>query len=244
MASTRTSGGNASSTSMPPIASASNLPRKYPATMPSPAPNKRPIIGASNPTVSEVRAPNTRRESMSRPRPSVPSQCRASGGMRRASMSISVGLGIGRRFANMAARTTTAIQAAAAQNMLLRRRRRRGATAASSAASSAAMADPRVEHGIEHVDREIQQHEADGDEQHHALQDDEVARIDGADQQPADAGQGEDRLDDDGAADQAADVDAGDGHERERGGLERVHQENARGFQPLGLGHGDVVFLQ
>src|SRR6266550_1160874 len=200
MASTSTSGGNASSTSMPPIASASNFPRKYPASMPSAAPNRRPIIGASNPTVSEVRAPNTRR----------------------ASMSISVGLGIGRRFANMAARTTTAIQAAAAQNMLLRRRRRRGATAASSAASSATMADPRIEHGVEHVDREIQHHEAHGDEQHDALQDDEVARIDGADQQPADAGQGEDRLDDDRAADQPADVDAGDGHERERGRLERM----------------------
>src|ERR1700674_5048114 len=196
MASTRTSGGNASSTSMPPIASASNFPRKYPASMPSAPPNNSPIIGASNPTVSEARAPNTSRDSMSRPRPSVPSQCCASGGMRRASISISVGLEIGRKFANVAARTTTAIQAAAAQNKLVRRRR--GATAASSSASSvasnAAMADPRVEHGIEHVDREIQQHEAHGDEQHDPLQDDEVARIDGADQQPADAGQSGHRL--------------------------------------------------
>src|SRR5260370_39443321 len=107
----------------------------------------------------------------------------------------------------MAATTTTASQAAGAQNMLRRRRRRRGATAASSEASSAAMADPRAEHGIEHVDRETQQHEPHGNEQHDALQADEIARIDGADQQPANAGQGEDRLDDDRPADQPADVD-------------------------------------
>src|SRR6266536_2322207 len=194
MARISTSGGNASSTSMPPIASASNFPRKYPDSMPSPAPKPSPINGERNPTVSEVRAPNTRRASMSRPSPSVPSQCCASGGMRRASMSISLGLGIGKKSADAAATTTTQIQAAAAQNTRLRRRRRRGATATSTAVSSTAMANPRVEHGVKHVDREIEQHEADGDEQHHALQDDEVARIDRADQQPADAGPREERF--------------------------------------------------
>src|SRR5262249_20981851 len=237
-------GGNASSTSMPPIASASNLPRKYPASMPSAAPKRRPIRGESNPTVSELRAPKISRESMSRPSPSVPSQCCASGGMGRASMSMSVGLWIGRKFASAAATTTIAIHASAAQNTFESRRRRRGATATSTAVSSTAMADPRVEHGVEHVDREIEQHEADRDEQHDALQDDEIPRVDGADQQATDARQREDRLHDDRAADQPPDVDAAHGHERERGGLERMHQEDAGGAQSLGLGHGDVILLQ
>src|SRR5262249_52409007 len=143
--------------------------------MPSAAPKARPISGERKPIVSEVRAPNTMRESMSRPSPSVPSQCCASGGMRRASMSISVGLGMGRKFASTAAVSTSAIQAAAAQNVRFTRERRRGAVAGSAMASSAAMADPGVEHRIKHVDREIEQHEADGDEQHHSLQNDEIA---------------------------------------------------------------------
>ena len=58
------------------------------------------------------------------------------------------------------------------------------------------MADPRIEHGVEHVDDEVDDHEAGGHEQHDALQDHEVAGVDGADQQPADARQGEDGLDD------------------------------------------------
>src|SRR2546430_2539658 len=109
------------------------------------------------------------RESTSRPSPSVPNQCCASGGTRRASMSISVGLWIGRKFASAAAVTMSAIQAAAAQKVLVARGRRRGRTGTSMTASSAAMANPRVEHRIEHVDGEIEQHEADGDEQHDAL---------------------------------------------------------------------------
>src|SRR5438876_1129928 len=154
------------------------------------------MSGATNPTVSEVRAPNTSRESMSRPNPSVPSQCCASGGMRRKSISISFGLGSGSSSASAAAATISAIHAAASQNTLPSRRRQGiGAIAGSTAASNTAMADPRIEHGVEQVHDEVQQHEADRDQQHDALQDDEVARVDRADQQPADAGQGEDRLD-------------------------------------------------
>src|SRR4029079_18961237 len=83
--------------------------------------------------------------------------------------------------------------------------RRTGATAAvSMPTSSAAMADPGIEHGVEHVDDEVDHHEADRDEQHDALQDDEVAGVDRADQKAPDARQGEDGLDDQCAADQAA----------------------------------------
>src|SRR5229473_8153531 len=150
---------------------------------------------------------------MSRPSWSVPSQCSALGGARRASMSMSVGLWIGSMPASAAASPISTIQATAARNSAPTRRRwRAGETSAGSPSiSSTAMADPRIEHGVEHVDDEVHRHEANGDEQDHALQDDEVAGVDRADQQAADAGQREDGLDDQRAADQPADVDAGHG---------------------------------
>ena len=74
IASASTSGGNASRISTPATTRVSTRPRKYPASIPSPPPMMRPINGAISPTVSEMRAPNTRRLRMSRPSASVPSQ--------------------------------------------------------------------------------------------------------------------------------------------------------------------------
>src|ERR1044072_2235257 len=111
----------------------------------------------------------------------------------------------------MAARPISTIQATAKMNSApMGRWRRTGSALATSSrsSSSTAMADPRIEHGVEQVDDEVHQYEARGHEQHDALQDDEVAGVDGADQEPADARQGEDGLYDQGTADQAADVDA------------------------------------
>ena len=51
-------------------------------------------------------------------------------------------------------------------------------------------------------------------------------------------------LDDQRAADQPADIDAGHRHQGERGRLQRMDQQDARRPQALGLGHGDVVLLQ
>src|SRR5688572_32856715 len=136
---------------------------------------------------------------------------------------MSVGLAIGSQSAKMAESPIRTIQATEPTNRAPTRRWRRTAetTAVSPPSiSSTAMADPRIEHGVEHVDDEVHDHEARGHEQHHALQDDEVAGVDGADQEPADARQGKDGLDDQRAADQAADVDAGHRHQGERGGLQ------------------------
>src|SRR5438034_10058380 len=117
---------------------------------------------------------------MSRPSPSVPSQCAALGGMRRSSMSMSVALGIGRTSAAMASARIAPIQPIASQKMTPscphRRRRVVLATAVSVLTSSATMTDPRVKHGLEQVDEEVHHHEADGDEQQGALQDDDTAR--------------------------------------------------------------------
>src|SRR5579883_567571 len=177
-----------------------------------------PMIGANRPTVSEIRAPKTTRASSSRPSASVPSQCSAETGARRSSMSMSVGLGSGSNGARIAAARMKINQPMAAQNNSPRLRVRRLGLAIMPSAissSSVAMADPRIEHGVEHVDNEIDQHIARGHAQHDALQDNEIAGVDRAEQQAADTGQCEDRLHDHRAAHQAADVDAGDGDQRQ-----------------------------
>src|ERR1700692_3145716 len=96
-------------------------------------------------------------------------------------MSMSVGPN-GNRPAKAAAAKTRIIQAIAAQNSGPSRRVRLiapAATCSSMPSSSVAMTDPGVEDSVEHVDNEIHQHIATSDEQHHALQDDQVAGEDG-----------------------------------------------------------------
>src|SRR6266404_9403610 len=131
-------------------------------------------------------------------------------------MSISVGLGNGSTSANIATANTKVIQPIAIQNSMPSRRPRGAVTAvtsSSSESSSVAMTNPGVEDGVEQVDDEVDHHEAHGDQQHHALQDDEVAGTDRADQEPADPRQRKDGFDDDRAADQSPDIDSGDRNE-------------------------------
>src|SRR5437016_4150658 len=100
-------------------------------------------------------------------------------------MSMSVGLGSGRMSARIATAKTSAIQPIAIQNSAPSRRGGRVAAAATSsciASSSVAMANPRIENGIEQIDDEVHHHEARGDQQHRALQDDQIARVDRADE--------------------------------------------------------------
>src|SRR6185312_9023936 len=173
--------------------------------MPSAPPMVRPITGAQRPTTSDIRAPWISRASSSRPSPSVPSQCSTENGARRSSMSMSVGLGSGSTGAKIATTNMKIIQPIASQNSVPSRLPlRAGWLTASSATSSSsvAMANPGVENGVEQVDDEVHDDEAGANQQHHPLQDDEVAREDRADQQAADARQGKNRLDDDSAADQ------------------------------------------
>src|SRR5690348_1124618 len=158
-------------------------------------------------------------------------------------MSMSVGDGSGSRSANSATAKTSSIQPAAAQNTGPSRRPRRAGAAAplsSRLRSSVAMADPRIKNSVEHVDNKIHDDEARGDQQHHALHDDEIAGVDRADNQPADPRQRKNRLHDQGTADQTADIDAGDRDERERGRLQRMNEQDAPRRQALGPGKRDV----
>src|SRR6476646_10322627 len=198
--------------------------------MPSAPPMVSPIIGAHSPTTSEIRAPYTSLESSSRPRPSVPSQCSTENGARRSSMSMSVGLGSGSTGARIATANIEIIQPIAIQNSSPNRRRRFAGcavTPSSMVSSSVAMTNPGIEDGVEQIDDEVHDHEAGGNQQHHPLQDDEIARVDGTDQQPTDSRQGKNRFHDDSATDQSSDIDAGDRDQSERRGLQRMHEQDA-----------------
>src|SRR5262245_5135574 len=126
---------------------------------------------------------------MSRPSRSVPSQCAALGGIRRSSMSMSVGLGNGSRSARAAATTMAAIQPAASQNSKpnFDNRASRSTEAGPAISALTRMSNPGIEHGVGEIDKEVDDHKARRHEQHHALQDHKVAGIDGPEQQPADA---------------------------------------------------------
>src|SRR3954447_18167043 len=215
--------------------------------MPSAPPIVRPSTGAQRPTVSDTRAPWIRRANSSRPRPSVPSQCRLDIGIRLSSMSMSVGLGSGNRSAKAAAPIMKSIQATAAQKSCPNRRARLlGAAARSSlmASSSVAMTDPGIEYRIKQIDDEIHQHEAARDKQYNALQYDQIPSVDCTHEEPADARQSKYGLHDHRSANQPSDVDAGNGDERQRRRFQRMHKENARCSQPLCLCQGDKILLQ
>src|SRR5438105_2167240 len=103
---------------------------------------------------------------------------------------MSVGLSTGSTPARIAAANTKLTQPTAHQNRVPSRRLRLAgaSTGVSMLMSSAAMANPRVEHRVEHVDDEIHDDEAGGHEKHDALQNDEVTGVDRADEEAADPG--------------------------------------------------------
>src|SRR5688572_2295473 len=152
------------------------------------------------------------RDSMSRPRLSVPSRYSADGGLRRWINSCAAGSGRPSQSALIARKATSTVQPSGSASAQLSRRPRLATVAGS--AAEADIAHPRIEHGIEHVDQEVDEHEARGDERYRALHQDQVAIEDTAQQQPADAGQREDLLDDHRAADQPADIEPEHGNQR------------------------------
>src|SRR6202171_2200776 len=69
-----------------------------------------------------------------------------------------------------------------------------------------AIADGRVDHGVEHVDHQIDQDELEGEKQDLGLDDRVVAHVDGVDQQAAHAGPVEDYFDDDRSSEQKSEL--------------------------------------
>ena len=104
--------------------------------------------------------------------------------------------------------------------------------------------DPRIEIGVEHVDGQVDRHEADGEDQDRALRQREVARGDGADRHAADARPGEHGLGDDRAAEQEADLQADQRDDRDHRVAQRVTDGDAPVRGALGARRAHIVGAQ
>ena len=103
---------------------------------------------------------------------------------------------------------------------------------------------PRVDHGIDHVDQEIDRDDDGGQQHHHVLDHDQVALGDRLEGQPAQAGQGEDVLDHHRAGHQEAELQADDGGDRDQGVAQHVAAQHPALRQALGAGGADIVLAQ
>src|SRR5688572_5867181 len=83
--------------------------------------------------------------------------------------------------------------------------------------SSAVDGDARVDHAIEQIDDEIDEHIDSGDEKHAALRDREIAALQRVDQHPADPLPGKDGLDNHRAGEQTAELQTDDRQHGDRG---------------------------
>src|ERR1700679_2430930 len=85
-------------------------------------------------------------------------------------------------------------------------------------------ADPWVDDAREQIAREIDQDDADGDDEHDALDDQIVASPNGGDELVAEAGNGENVLHDEASGEQPANVDPGRAEQR--------HRRRSKGMAP------------
>src|SRR6266850_3889654 len=177
------------------------------------------IATDTKPATSETRVPHTTRESTSRPTLSVPSQWPVPGrasALPRFCLSGSCGASAGAPTAS----------ASAASRMTAPKR---------------LAADPGIDEAIEDVDEEVAHDEADRDQEYDALHERVVAREDGVHHEAADAGQGEDVLGDDGAADQRAELQPQHGDHRDERVAQHVAAHHASLRQALGARGAHVV---
>src|SRR5216117_1743101 len=178
---------------------------------------------------SDTRTPKTMRDRRSRPNRSVPKGWRGLGPWNTWAASIAVG----ENGATNAAKSPMAIMRRSAPHAPtkrgLRASERRGAATIARLAAS----EPRIEDRIEKVHGEVQDHEGGGEEQNHALDHRVVALEDRVEQQPPDAGQGEDVFDHDDAAHDVAELDAGDRDDGDQRVAERVVEGHPALGQPL-----------
>ena len=104
--------------------------------------------------------------------------------------------------------------------------------------------DARVEHGVEHVDHEIDDDIRAREHEDDALDHRIVAAQDRVDRQAAEARNREHALGDDDAADQQRDADADHRDDRDRGVAQRVPHQHVPGGEALGMRGADVVLAQ
>src|SRR5260221_2345618 len=190
---------------------------KYPDAMPTPPPITIAISVAAKPMIRDIRPPEMISLSMSMPPSSQPSQWFADGGANTAQLGAVVEYGAisGAAIARMTKNTmmprpsAAALRSAMAWRMsparLLDTVPVRPASVAialiGAPPARRSLADPRIELEVRKVGQEIEHHDRDGQDQEAALQHRIVALVDGLPERLADAGPGEDVLDQDRAAD-------------------------------------------
>src|SRR5437899_10007800 len=153
--------------------------------MPSSTPAIAPMATAMTPTAIDVRAPAITRASTSRPYWSVPKGWSADGDCKRVAIDMASG-SVGVQIRLTAATAISAnVSRTPSVNVTCRQGRR------------LVIADARVEHEIGQVDQEVDRDDGGGDKDGHALHYRQVARGDCAECEAAEAGQREDRLQDD-----------------------------------------------
>ena len=170
-------------------------------------------------------APYSTRLYSSRPCKSVPMTWAEDGGSRRCARPPSSGPYGARIGANIAATTKSGDEDTAPRSAGLLRSRRRAASPHSprltrggrrpdaigiAGGGHLGVPDPRIEDGVQDVDQEIHHEEDEGEDQDRVLDHEVVAVDDAIHDVAADAAPGEDRLGDDRAREQAADLQAED----------------------------------
>src|SRR3954464_5334797 len=197
--------------------------------------------------MSDARAPQTTRESRSRPSSSVPSQKAADGGLRTARKLVFVGSARPRWGAAIAASAKARTRAPPRTALRLRRnlvrtRERWGASASASsigriaATASGSSAQARVDQHVETVSEQVEDDEAEGGAQHHPLDHGVVAGEDRVDDELAETADGEDLLGQHGPRPELAEEERGEGHDRGQRVAQRVLQDPADAGQAVDPG--------
>src|SRR5882762_3227399 len=109
---------------------------------------------------------------------------------------------------------------------------------------SATVPDPGIEEPVHDVDRQVDGHEHDRDEENGGLRQRVVALVDRPEDQPPHAREREDLLDDDRPAEQDAHLKSGDGHDGDERVLQRMLEHHRASRQPLRRRRPDVLGAQ
>src|SRR6266581_6222762 len=240
--------GNDRNRSVSHISPASTQPRDMPAIEPMMMPAITATAIAISPTASEMRPPYSMRAKRSWPRSSVPNGCAQEGVARRAVKSISL---IGMRqtsgpnsTADVSSVRTTTLTTAMRWRRNLRHTSTPGETRRrrpTSGIATSAIGDAWVEPAIDDIGQEIEDDDETGEHERHRHDDGGVVGEDGADQQRADAGDAEDLLGDDGAAEHGRHLQGDQRHHRDQGVADHVLDDDLAFVEALRARGRDII---
>src|SRR4051794_8446538 len=261
--------GSASMMSISRMIRISTAPPAKPAARPNATPSASDRVTTISPISSDSRAPWIRRDRMSRPTSSVPSgNCRLppsiqAGGASRRSRNCSNGEWGAISGARSATRAIRMMMISPATAPLFSAKLREkapsgpGGGAATSVAAvssvlsvsvipfpSPSMPDARIEGAVEQIDQQIDRHDRGRDQQHATLENGIVPAADALDQPFADAGPGEDRLGQDGAAEQRPDLKPDHRDHGDQRVAQGMQPDHAQAAETLGARRADVVLAQ